>query len=354
MLLSTPPLGLTFDDVLLEPQESNITPAEVDVATKITKHINLATPVLSAAMDTVTEAALAIALQREGGLGILHRNCSVADQVKMVRAVKKHKLIVGAAVGPYDIERAHALDKAGADLIVIDAAHIHKPAIVESAKKIKKLIGADLMVGNIATAKAASAFINVADALKVGVGPGAICTTRIVAGVGVPQLTAIINVAAVAKRRKIPVVADGGIRYSGDAVKALAVGASAVMLGSMFAGTNEAPGDIIKVEGKSYKRYRGMGSLGAMNVGQSSDRYAQENSKKYVPEGVEGITPAKGSVHNVVFHLLGGLKSGFGYVGAKNIAALQKRARFIRITEAGRAESHPHSITIEKEAPNYH
>jgi IMP dehydrogenase len=304
-------------------------------------------------MDTLTTAPLAAALARQGGLGVLHRNCSVAAQAAMVRTVKRQQLLVAAAVGPHDLERARALDHAGVDVVVLDAAHVHKPATVADAKKMKRAIRADLMVGNIATAAAAHAFRGVADALKVGVGPGSICTTRIVAGVGVPQLTAVLDVARVARRAKVPVIADGGLRYSGDVVKAIAAGADAVMLGSMLAGTDEAPGDIVVVNGQRCKRYRGMGSLGAMNTGRSSDRYAQQGATKYVPEGVEALTPCKGALRDVLFHLLGGLKAGMGYVGARTIPELQRRGTFIRLTAAGRAESHPHSITIERAAPNY-
>ena len=348
------PLGITFDDVLLIPQESDIRPADVSLGTKLTKRLTLLAPLCSSAMDTVTEAALAIALAEEGGICILHRNCTIKEQVKMVEEVKKKKLrLCGAAIGPHDLDRAKALDRAGADVISIDCAHAHKPGIIADAKKIKKAIRADLIIGNIATAAAARALIGVADALKVGVGPGSICTTRVIAGVGVPQLTAIMDVVAVARKAKIPVIADGGIRYSGDIVKALAAGADTVMLGGLFAGTDEAPGDVVTVNGKKYKSYRGMGSLAAMQKGESTDRYFQKGAKKYVPEGVEGIVPAKGPLHDVVFHLLGGLRSGMGYVGARTIAELQKHAQFIQVTPAGRAESHPHSITIAKHAPNY-
>ncbi len=357
------PIGITFDDVLLIPQESDIRPSEVHLGTKLTKRLTLMAPLLSSAMDTVTEARMAIAMAELGGIGILHRNCTVKEQAAMVEDVKKKKLrLVGAAIGPHDIDRAKALDRAGADVISIDCAHAHKPGIVADAKKIKKAIKADLIVGNIATAAAAKALLGVADALKVGVGPGSICTTRIIAGVGVPQLTAIMDVASVARKANIPVIADGGIRYSGDIVKALAAGADSVMLGGLFAGTDEAPGEIATINGKKYKAYRGMGSLGALNKGLSADRYASPNTggsprnggtKKYVPEGVEGVVPSKGSLADVVFHLLGGLKSGMGYVGARTITELQTRAQFIQITQAGRTESHPHSITIAKQAPNY-
>ncbi|MBI4281831.1 IMP dehydrogenase, partial [Candidatus Uhrbacteria bacterium] len=344
----------TFDDVLLIPQESDVRPSEVHLGTKMTKRLTLMAPLLSSAMDTVTETRMAIAMAELGGIGILHRNCTIKEQVAMVEEVKKKKLrLVGAAIGPHDIDRAKALDRACADVISIDCAHAHKPGIVADAKKIKKAIKADLIIGNIATAAAAKTLITVADALKVGVGPGSICTTRIIAGVGVPQLTAIMDVASVASKAHIPVIADGGIRYSGDIVKALAAGADTVMLGGLFAGTDETPGEIVTINGKKYKAYRGMGSLGAMQKGESTDRYFQKGAKKYVPEGVEGVVPSKGPLADVVFHLLGGLRSGMGYVGARTITELQSRAQFIQITPAGRAESHPHSITIAKQAPNY-
>lgn len=359
--METPPIpfGLTFDDVLLIPQESSISPREADVASYAAKGLPLMIPILSAAMDTVTGPHLARALAEAGGLGVIHRNCTIENQIKMVRTVKGQKLkvkssIVAAAVGPNDAERALALDKAGVDAIVFDSAHIHKPSSVEAAKFLKKKIKALLIVGNMATAGAARAFVGIADGLKVGIGPGSICTTRIVTGVGVPQLTAIKEVVKVARLKKIPVIADGGIRSSGDIVKALAAGASAVMLGGLLAGTDEAPGQTVTIEGVVYKTYRGMGSLGAMNTGLSADRYFQKGARKYVPEGVEGAVPAKGPLKGVLEQLVGGLKSGMGYVGAGNIAELQKRAQWVRVTASGRAESHPHSITLLKKAPNYY
>ncbi|MFA4872670.1 MAG: IMP dehydrogenase [Patescibacteria group bacterium] len=357
METSKTPFGLTFDDVLLIPQESAISPREADISSYAAKGLPLILPLLSAAMDTVTDARFAAALGEAGGMGVLHRNCTVEEQVKMIHEIKnqksKIKNKVAAAVGPGDRERALALDKAGVDVIVFDSAHIHKPSSVAAAKALKKKIKAKLIVGNMATAEAARAFLGVADGFKVGVGPGSICTTRIVAGVGVPQLTAIMEVARVAKQKGIPVIADGGIRHSGDIVKALAAGASAVMLGSLFAGTDEAPGKKVIIEGVAYKTYRGMGSLGAMNVGQSADRYFQKGSKKYVPEGVEGAVPLKGPLSDIITQLVGGLRSGMGYVGARNIPELQRKAHFIRITDAGMRESHPHSVFITKHAPNY-
>ncbi|MBI5134887.1 IMP dehydrogenase [Candidatus Uhrbacteria bacterium] len=350
-ILST---ALTFDDILLVPQESEVRPSTVEVRTTLTRQVALEIPILTAAMDTVTDARMAAAISQEGGLGIIHRNCTIEQQVSMVKSAKKlGAKKVGAAVGPHDHDRAIALDRTGVTVIAVDCASAHKPSIAKNARAIKKAVKAELIVGNIATAAAARSLLGIADALKVGVGPGSICTTRIVAGIGVPQLSAIMDVAPVAKKRGIPVIADGGIRYSGDIAKALAAGASAVMLGSLVAGTDQAPGNVVTIKGKKYKRFRGMGSLGAMSS-LSADRYQQQDARKYVPEGVEAIVEYKGDLHEVVFQLIGGLRAGMGYVGAKTIAELQHKAVAIRITEAGKRESHPHSILIEKQAPNYH
>ena len=346
-------LALTFDDVLLEPRESYVTRSQVSLETKLTKNLTIQIPILSAAMDTVTHAAMAVSLGRLGGLAILHRNCSVDTQVQMVKTAKKTGVVVGAAVGPGDIARALALDKAGVNVLVVDTAHGHNMRALASAREIKKKIKAQLIVGNIATKEAAAELSKFADAIKVGIGPGSICTTRMVAGIGIPQLTAIIDVARAAKKKKVPVIADGGMKYSGDIVKALAAGASAVMLGSMLAGTKEAPGKILNIRGQKYKSYRGMGSLGAMSSGNSSDRYFQKNTNTYVPEGIEGITRYKGKLEDVVFQITGGLKSGMGYIGAKSIPEMWKQARFIQITGAGLKESHPHTVTIIKRSPNY-
>lgn len=475
--------GLTFDDVLLLPAASDVLPSQVDTSTRITNRIQLNIPIVSAGMDTVTEARMAIAIAREGGIGVIHKNLSIEDQAGEVDKVKRsesgiivdpiflspehsisdalelmaryhisgvpivdsdHKLVgiltnrdlkfeenfdqpignvmtkdnlvtapehttleeakrilhkhrieklplvddnyrlkglitikdiekerqypnsakdahgrlrVAAAVGVgHDVmERASALVKAGVDVLVIDTAHGHSKRVVETTTLLKQEFGSqvDIISGNIATAEAAEALIAAgADAIKVGVGPGSICTTRIISGVGVPQLTAIWDCAQVAQKYGVPVIADGGICYSGDIVKALAAGADAVMLGSIMAGTEESPGEIEIYQGRSYKVYRGMGSLGAMKAG-SRDRYFQEDSSKLVPEGVEGRVPYKGSVSETVFQLVGGLRSGMGYCGARNIKALKENARFVRITPAGMHESHPHSVQITKEAPNY-
>ncbi|NJE54093.1 IMP dehydrogenase [Thermococcus sp. 21S9] len=468
--------GYTFDDVLLIPQPTEVEPKDVDVSTRITPRIRLNIPILSAAMDTVTEWEMAVAMAREGGLGVIHRNMSISEQVEQVRKVKRaerfivedvisispdetidyalflmekndidglpvvedgrvvgviskkdiavkpgklvkdvmtdepitvpeditaeealnlmfeHRidrlpvvnpegklvgiitmsdlakrkkwknavrdengdLVVAAAVGPFDLERAKALDRAGADVIVIDTAHAHNLKAIRAMKEIRKAVDADLIVGNIANPKAVDD-LTFADAVKVGIGPGSICTTRVVAGVGVPQVTAIALVADKASEYGLHVIADGGIRYSGDIVKAIAAGADAVMLGSLLAGTKEAPGKEVVINGRRYKQYRGMGSLGAMMKG-GAERYYQKGhmkTRKFVPEGVEGVVPYKGSVSDVLYQLVGGLRSGMGYVGAKNIEELKEKGEFVIITQAGVRESHPHDILITNEAPNY-
>ena len=477
--------ALTFDDVLLVPAHSNILPKNVSLKTQLTKKISLNIPLVSAAMDTVTESNLAIALAEEGGLGIIHKNLTPKIQASHVAKVKrfesgvvndpitigpnmsvdevmsitrKHKfsglpviedmkvvgivtnrdlrfetnlkqpvknvmtprerlitvsegatkkeimgllhqhrlerllvidkqdrlkglitvkdiqkstdhpnackdeherLRVGAAVGVGEdtIERVELLVEAGADVIIVDTAHGHSQGVLDKVKWIKNNFPkTEVIGGNIATADAAKALIGVgADGVKVGIGPGSICTTRIVAGVGVPQITAINDVADALRKKGIPFIADGGIRYSGDIAKAIAAGAYSVMLGSMFAGTEEAPGEVELYQGRSYKSYRGMGSIGAMQKG-SKDRYFQDsenNSEKLIPEGIEGRVPYKGSVSNVIHQLMGGLKASMGYVGVGNIQALHKKAAFVHITNAGIKESHVHDVQITKEAPNY-
>ncbi len=474
--------GLTFDDVLLVPGRSDVLPKDVEITTYLTRNIRLNIPLVSAAMDTVTEAALAIAIAREGGIGIIHRAMPPERQAMEVDKVKKsesgmiidpvtvdpdatlaeverlmstykisgipvtkngkligiitnrdmrfetnmkkkvsevmtkdrlitapvgttleeakeilHKykieklpivdkdfnlkglitikdiekrkkypnackdklgrLMVGASVGVGEeaIYRAELLAKAGADVIVIDTAHGHSKAVIETLKKLKKRLDIDIIAGNVATEEGALDLIRAgADAIKVGVGPGSICTTRVVAGAGVPQITAIMNCYKVTKRYKIPLIADGGIKYSGDITKALAAGASCVMIGNLFAGTDEAPGEIVLYEGRSYKEYRGMGSLAVMMQG-TQDRYGQQDveSKKLVPEGVEGRVPYKGPLANTIYQLVGGLKSGMGYCGARNLEELRRKARFIQITNAGLRESHVHDVILVKEAPNY-
>jgi IMP dehydrogenase len=488
------PLGLTFDDVLLLPAASDVLPSGVDTSTRLSRRISLKIPLLSSAMDTVTEARMAIAMARQGGVGILHRNLPIDEQVRQVDQVKRseagmvsapvtcgpdatiadadalmahyrisgvpvtdpagvllgivtnrdirferdhsvrvgdvmtpmplitapvgtppseaikllgaHKieklplvdaenrlcglitvkdfakaeryplatkdddgrLVVGAAVGTGEegFKRAHALLEAGADLLVVDTSHGHSRGVIDMVARLKAEVSGthvDVIVGNIATSEAAKALIDVgADALKVGIGPGSICTTRVVAGVGVPQVTAIYNVAQVAREADVPVIADGGLQYSGDIAKAIAVGADSVMLGSLLAGVDESPGELVFVNGKQYKSYRGMGSLGAMQTrggrteSYSKDRYFQGDvmsDDKLVPEGIEGQVPYRGSLAAVAYQLVGGLRSAMGYVGAANIRDLQERSQLIRITAAGLKESHPHDIQMTASAPNY-
>ncbi len=336
--------GFTFDDVLIRPAASAMEPAEASLKTKIAG-VDLGVPFLSAAMDRVTGPELAIALGKMGGLGILHRNMSIEEQVKMVEEVKKAGVKVGAACGPFAADRAAALEKAGCDVIVIDCAHGHNLNVVESAKKIKKsLKHAKMIFGNIATAEAAKAVCGFADAVKVGVGPGSICTTRIISGVGVPQLSAIIEVASVASKKKVPVIADGGIRTSGDIAKAIAAGASAVMLGNLFAGTDEAPGKIVEKNGHSFKEYRGMGSKAVIQSASGKERYFT-HGRKAVPEGVEALVPYKGPLSEIVADLSSGLQVGMGYVGAKTLAEFSKKAQFIRITSSSILEGRPHSLS---------
>ena len=476
--------GLTFDDVLLMPAYSEILPSEVKIHTQLTKNIQLHVPILSSAMDTVTEAQLAIALAREGGIGILHKNMSIERQAEQVRKVKRSesgmivdpitlevtatigdalklmkenkiggipivdktnklvgiltnrdlrfetdrkrkvsevmtkenlviapegtdlkkaekilrqykieklpvvnkqgkliglityrdilqlsafpnavkdkigRLLVGAALGITKdlLDRAAALQSVGVDIVSLDSAHGHSKGVIEALKLLKKTYkNLPVIAGNVATAEGALAMANAgADAVKVGIGPGSICTTRIVAGAGVPQLTAIMEAARALKGKNIPIIADGGIRYTGDMVKALAAGANCVMMGSIFAGTEESPGETIIYEGRKFKGYRGMGSIGAMSQG-SGDRYFQDSeadSKKYVPEGIEGRVAYKGNLHEIVYQFVGGLKAGMGYCGAKTVKDLQN-AKFVQITNAGMRESHTHDVEVTREAPNY-
>lgn len=476
--------GLTFDDVLLIPGYSQVLPRDVEIKTRLTKDITLKVPLLSAAMDTVTEAALAIALAREGGLGILHKNMSIEEQASQVRKVKrsesgliidpitlpvhasigdalrlmkenkiggipildKHeklvgiltnrdlrfeidpkrkvsevmtkenlytapegtdlkkaeelfkktkveklpiinkqgkltglftysdilklkshpnaakdingRLLVGAGVGITKdmLDRVKALKTNGVDIICLDSAHGHSKGVIAALIQIKKNFkNLNVIAGNVGTAAGAKALADAgADAVKVGIGPGSICTTRIVAGAGIPQLTAVMDAYSVLKQKNIPLIADGGIRYTGDLVKALAAGADCIMMGSVFAGTEESPGETIIYEGRKFKEYRGMGSLGAMNTG-SSDRYFQDvedDVKKFVPEGIEGRVAYKGSLKEIVYQFTGGLRAGMGYCGAKNIEEL-KQASFVKITNAGMNESHPHDVVVTKESPNY-
>lgn len=479
----------TFDDFLIKPGLSSIEPKDVTLNTKVSTNYNLNIPIVSSAMDTVTESEMAISLARQGGLGVIHRNLTIEQEVKEVKKVKfaneltvkevitispdetvadaqdimdiegvsglpvvnednvvvgiisrrdikplrgrslnrkvkdamthnvltiaegtdtdaaldiayenkverlpvvsennelvgivtmkdilerkkfpnsvrdsKGRYLVAAACGPFDIDRAMALSDAGADIIAIDSAHGHKTDIIESVKEMNKNVESDVLLGNIATAKAAEDILKAEiDGIKVGIGPGSICTTRIVAGVGVPQLSAVSSVADVAMDYDVPVIADGGLRYSGDVAKALAVGANAVMVGSLLAGTTESPGEMTIRNGRKYKQYRGMGSLGAMigGVGAGKDRYFQGagsnmNSTKLVPEGIEGVVPYKGEASQIIYQLMGGLKSSMGYVGASSIKEMHEKAELVHITPNGMSESHPHDITITNESPNYH
>ena len=368
--------GLTFDDVLLIPAESHVLPNEVNLSTKLAANIKLNIPLISAGMDTVTEGAMAIAMALQGGLGVVHKNMSIQAQAGEVANVKsvivpsgaskaavddQHRLLCAAAVGVTSdtFERAEALLEAGADAIIIDTAHGHSAGVLRKIKEIREHFPKQtLIAGNVATGDATRALFDAGvDVVKVGIGPGSICTTRIVAGVGVPQITAIYDAATAAREYNKPIIADGGIKYSGDVVKALAAGGNAVMLGSMLSGTTEAPGDIFEDNGKKFKRYRGMGSVGAMAQAHgSSDRYFQggvNEANKLVPEGVEARVEYKGDVSDVVFQIDGGLRSGMGYCGAANIPELIEKAQFVQITNAGLRESHPHDVQMTKEAPNY-
>ena len=342
--------SLTFDDVTLVPQYSSVLPSETVTTTKLARNLDLKIPLMSSAMDTVTESKMAIAISKSGGMGIIHRNLSIEEQVREVKKVKKNNYLVGAAIGvsPKDLERAKELSKVNTDLIVIDTAHGHTQKVLEMIRKIKKkLKTCTLCVGNIATGKAAKFLADSgADIVKVGIGPGSICTTRLVAGIGVPQLSAVIQVKKALKNYKTKIISDGGIKFSGDIAKAIAAGADAVMIGSLFSGTIESPGKIFKHKGKLFKNFRGMGSVGAMSVG-SADRYYQKkfkNVSKYVPEGVEGMVRFKGPVNKIIYNLVGGLKSSMGYLGAKTIQDLQKKGEFVKITKAGFYESMVHSV----------
>jgi IMP dehydrogenase len=342
--------ALTFDDVLLTPKYSDVLPSQTNLFTELSKKIKLKLPFLSSAMDTVTESKMAIAIAKEGGLGVIHRNLNIKKQSIEVLKVKNKKLLVGAAVGTNnsEIDRVKSLIDNDVDLIVIDTAHGHSKKVLKILSKIKKIISKKtLCVGNIASGEAAKRLYDVgADIVKVGIGPGSICTTRMVAGIGVPQISAIIDVKKKLKQKKIKIISDGGIKFSGDLIKALAAGADAIMMGSIFAGTEESPGKKFRLGNKIFKKYRGMGSIGAMSAG-SADRYFQikeQNPSKYVPEGVEGRVKYKGLVKDIVYKLQGGLRSSMGYIGAKNIKEIRTNSKFVKITKAGFYESMVHSV----------
>ena len=351
--------ALTFDDVLLLPKYSNILPSNTNIDLNLTKNIVLKVPFLSSAMDTVTESKMAIAIGKEGGLGIIHRNLNIKKQSVEVKKVKNKKFLVGAAIGTgvEDLERARSLISNGVDLIVIDTAHGHSEKVLKMLTKVKRVAKKiPICVGNIATGEAARKLYNSgADIIKVGIGPGSICTTRMVAGIGVPQISAILEVKKALQKKKIKIISDGGIKFSGDIAKALAAGADAIMMGSIFAGTDESPGKKFKIKGKIYKQYRGMGSIGAMSAG-SANRYFQKNFKdksKFVPEGVEGRVEYKGKVSKIIYQLQGGLRSSMGYIGAKNLQDINKKAKFVKITKAGFYESMVHSVEMTQKTINY-
>ncbi len=371
-------LALTFDDVLLKPRYAGFLRSEIDLSVQLTPGIKLEAPLISAPMDTVTESSLAIALARAGGLGIIHRNLTIEQQAAEVKKVKAKKLPVGAAVGssPGYEKRVEALVKAGVDVLVVDSAHGHSMGVIKALTYIKASYKVDVIAGNVATAEGAKALITAgADALRVGMGPGAICSTRVVSGMGVPQLTAILETSRVARHYNVPVIADGGINYSGDITKALAAGAACVMLGRIFAATTEAPGKVVNLKPDqvpsrfqsiingarvyAFKEYRGMGSVAAMQKGMRISSEDEFHGKSYksdvlIAEGVEGMVPISGDLKDVVAQLIGGVQSGMYYTGAKNIADLWETAEFMRITQASLTESHPHDLFVTNPGANYH
>ncbi len=378
MLTLPLPQALTFDDVLLVPGYSETHPNSIDLSTRLTKGIKLNIPLISAAMDTVTESRLAIAIARMGGVGVIHKNLSIEEQCLEIKKVKtqetpstskevehhssnfdqRGRLLVGAALGvsPELMERAEALVSHEVDFFCLDSSHGHSLGVIQSIKDLKKKFpSVPLLAGNVATYEGAKALIEAgADCIKIGIGPGSICTTRIVTGAGMPQLTAIAEASRACREKQIPCIADGGIKCSGDISKAIAAGADSVMLGGLFAGTEESPGDTITFEGRTYKSYRGMGSLAAMKAG-SKDRYFQENAElnKLVPEGIEGQVPFKGKLEDVVIQLVGGLRAGMGLSGSSNVQDFIMRSQFVQITNAGLKESHAHDVIMAKESPNY-
>ena len=362
--------GLSYNDVLLIPAKSDVVPSDVDVSAKLAKDIVLKVPIVAAAMDTVSEKRMAIAMAKNGGIAVIHKSMSIEEQAAQVREVKEFRdfdpeqaavdkqgrLLCAAALGVTAnvLDRAEALVAAGADVLVLDSSHGHSEGVMNCVKKVKAAFpDVALVAGNVATAAATEDLIKAgADCVKVGIGPGSICTTRVVAGIGVPQITAVYDAACAAAKYGIPVIADGGIVYSGDIAKALAAGASTVMLGSMLGGCEESPQEVVEMDGKKYKTYRGMGSIGAMKKG-SGDRYFQENKKKLVPEGIEGLIPYRGPVADMLFQMVGGLKAGLGACGAHTVEEMQANAQFVKITAAGLRESHPHDMAKIDASPNY-
>jgi IMP dehydrogenase len=374
---TTLPLALTFNDVLLTPGYADFGRADISLTTKLTKRLELGAPLVASPMDTVTEHELAIALARHGGIGFIHRNLTIADQAAEVKKVKRHHLLVGAAVGSSDgyEARMQALAKAGVDVLLVDSAHGHAEKVIRATAYAKEHFDIDVIAGNVATAKGAQALIDAgADGLRVGMGPGAICSTRVISGMGVPQLTALFDTASVAKKHQVPIIADGGIVYSGDIIKALAAGASTVMLGRLLAATEESPGKIVRLKAAQvpgrfqnildgsdeyiFKEYRGMGSVAAMKQGFKVSSEDEFHGKSYtgdalVAEGVEGLVPCSGTTQQLVEQLIGGVTSGMYYVGARSLPELWKTARFMRITQASLTESHPHDLFITNGGANY-
>ena len=351
--------SLTFDDVLMLPRYSSVLPSNTDISLRLAENIFLKAPFLSSAMDTVTESKMALAIGKEGGIGVIHRNLSIQKQSIEIKKVKKKNRLVGAAVGTNqeDLDRTKSLIDSGVDLIVIDTAHGHSKKVLNTLTELKKIAGnIPICVGNIATGDAAKRLYNSgADIIKVGIGPGSICTTRMVAGIGVPQISAIMDVKKALRKKKIKIISDGGIKFSGDIAKALAAGADAIMMGSIFAGTDESPGTKFKNNGRVFKKYRGMGSIGAMSAG-SANRYFQNkhsDKSKFVAEGVEGRVEYKGKVSKIIYQLQGGLRSSMGYIGAKNLSEITKQAKFIKITKAGFYESMVHSVEVTQKIINY-
>lgn len=362
-------IGLTYDDVLLVPRYTTILPNQTDLSTSLSKDVKLKVPFVSAGMDTVTESKMAAAMAQVGGLGVIHKSMSIELQAKEVAKVKAEKptsesaavdadgrLLCAVAVGVTTdcIDRTRAVVEAGANAVVLDTSHGYSLSVIDKLKEMRGIFPKlCIIAGNVATAEGVIALANAgASCVKVGIGPGSICTTRIVSGVGVPQLTAVINCVEAAKLSGVTIIADGGIKYSGDIVKALAVGANAVMLGSLLASAVESPGKLVTIDGKDYKSYRGMGSTQAMKSG-SGDRYFQNETKKYVPEGVAALVPCRGSLADITFQLVGGIRSGMGHCGAKDLKKLYENSEFIRITPSGLQESHPHDLAAMEHEPNY-